>query len=244
MELNLKGKVAVVTGGSRGLGLAMAEGLAGAGVKTVVVARGRPKLWEPRNDLAFVEADLLDAAARKGLIERIAKQFGGVDILVHAAGQQHRQAFVDFPLAKFNEILELHVTAGFDLAQQAARLMLPKKAGKIVFVSSILSFQGGLLIPAYAAAKHAIAGLVKAMTNELAPHGINVNAIAPGYFDAGVGQEVVRDPARGPAILARIPAGRTGQPGDLAGAVLFLASDWSRYVHGHTLAVDGGWLAR
>jgi 2-deoxy-D-gluconate 3-dehydrogenase len=238
----LKGKVAVVTGGSRGLGLGMAEGLAAAGVKTVVVARGKPR--SPRNDLAFVEADLMDAGARKGLIERIAKEFGGVDILVHAAGQQHRQAFVDFPLVKFNEILELHVTAGFDLAQQAARLMLPKKAGKIVFVSSILSFQGGLMIPAYAAAKHAIAGLVKALTNELAPHGINVNAIAPGYFDAGVGQEVVRDPVRGPAILARIPAGRTGQPEDLAGAVLFLASDWSRYVHGQTLAVDGGWLAR
>ncbi len=242
MDLGLDGKVAVITGGTRGLGLALADGLASAGVRTVVVARGRPP--ERRGQHVFVEADLRVAKLRAGLIDRIAQQFGAVDILVHAAGQQHRQEFVDFPLQEWNEILELHVTAAMDLSQQAARRILRRKYGKIILLSSIEGFQGGLRIPAYAAAKHALEGLLKAMSNELAPHGINVNAIAPGYFDAGVGQEVVRDPVRGPQILARIPAGRAGQPEDLAGAVLFLASAWSRYVHGHTLVVDGGWLAR
>ena len=240
---DLSGKVAIVTGGSRGLGLAITRGLAAAGAQVVIVARGEPA--EPVDfDFTFLPANLENAEERVGLIERVAETAGAVDILFHGAGQQHRAPAIDFPVENWSAILELHLTAAMDLSQQAARQMQARGRGKIILLSSIIGYQGGLMVPAYSAAKHGVIGLVQALANEWAVLGINVNGLAPGYFDAGVGQAVLQDAVRGPQVLARIPAGRAGRPEDLMGAAIFLASDASNYVHGHTLVVDGGWLGR
>jgi len=240
---DLSGKTAIVTGGSRGLGLAITRGLASAGARVVIVARGAP-VEAVDFDFTFIPADLQNADERAGLIERVAESAGAVDILFHCAGQQHRAPAVDFPVENWSAILELHLTAAMDLSQQAARHMQTRGNGKIILLSSIIGYQGGLMVPAYAAAKHGIIGLVQALANEWAALGINVNGLAPGYFDTGVGQAVLQDAVRGPQILARIPAGRAGQGEDLRGAAIFLASSAANYVHGHTLVVDGGWLGR
>lgn len=239
---NIEGKVALVTGGSRGLGLAIARGLADAGAKVAVAARAAPAGHQ--NKFTVFEADLMKEAQRAGLTDRVVSALGGIDILVHCAGQQHRQPAIEYPLHMFDAMYQLHVVAGMDLSQQAARHMLPRGAGKIIFVSSVLGFQGGITVPAYSAAKHAMAGLVKALANEWAGYGVNVNAIAPGYMNTEMIMPLISDPQRGPAILNRIPAQRLGNPDELVGAVIFLASAASSYVHGHTLVVDGGWLAR
>lgn len=239
---DVRDKVVLVTGGSRGLGLAVARGLAGLGARVAVVSRRRPA--GPDAGLHFFPADLLRPRAAAGLVEKVAGRMGGLDVLIHSAGQVHRQAAVEYPLGAWDDLFRLHVRAGFDLARQAAGIMQPRGGGKIIMISSILGFQGGLHVPAYSAAKHAVNGLVKALCNEWAPHGINVNAIAPGYFDTELAQPLLRDPVRGRAIRARIPAGRPGRPEELLGAAVFLASAASDYVHGHTLVVDGGWLAR
>lgn len=237
---DLTDRRALVTGGSRGLGWAIAQGLARAGARVAVAAR-RPS---PDASMAHLPADLTLAAQRVGLLERAAERLGGLDILIHAAGHIHRDKAEDFPLDEWRRLLDVHLTAAMDLSQQAARLMLPQRRGKIVLMSSIIGFQGGLRVPAYAAAKHAVIGLVQALCNEWAAQGINVNALAPGYFAAGLGEAVLNDPVRGPQLLARIPAGRAGQPEDLVGAAIFLASAASDYMHGQTLVIDGGWLAR
>ncbi|BCX03055.1 MAG: 2-deoxy-D-gluconate 3-dehydrogenase [Candidatus Roseilinea sp.] len=237
---SVEGKAALVTGGSRGLGLAIAQGLSSAGAKVAVAARTPP----PVEGLHFLPCDLMNADARAGLIDRVVADLGAIDVLVHCAGQQHRQPAAEYPLRVFEEIYQLHVVAGMDLCQQAARHMLPHGAGKIIFVSSVLGFQGGITVPAYSAAKHAMVGLVRALANEWAGRGVNVNAIAPGYMNTEMVVPLMNDPKRGPAILSRIPAGRLGEPSELVGAVIFLASAASSYVHGHTLVVDGGWLAR
>lgn len=237
---SVEGKVALVTGGSRGLGLAIAQGLCAAGAKVAVVARTPP----PVEGLHFLPCDLMDANARARLVDRVVEAWGAIDVLVHCAGQQHRRPAVEYPLPMFEQIYALHVVAGMDLCQQAARHMLPRGAGKIIFVSSVLGFQGGITVPAYSAAKHAMVGLVRALANEWASRGLNVNAIAPGYMNTEMVAPLMNDPHRGPAILSRIPAGRLGEPSELVGAVIFLASAASSYVHGHTLVVDGGWLAR
>ncbi|PJF46767.1 MAG: SDR family oxidoreductase [Chloroflexi bacterium] len=237
---SVEGKAALVTGGSRGLGLAIAQGLFFAGAKVAVAARTAP----PVEGVHFVPCDLMNADARAGLIERVVADLGAIDVLVHCAGQQHRRPAAEYPLDTFEEIYQLHVVAGMDLCQQAARYMLPRGSGKIIFVSSVLGFQGGITVPAYSAAKHAVVGLVRALANEWAGRGVNVNAIAPGYMNTEMVAPLMNDPDRGPAILSRIPAGRLGEPGELVGAVIFLASAASSYVHGHTLVVDGGWLAR
>ncbi len=237
---DVKDKVVLVTGGSRGLGLVIAQGFSERGARVAVAARNEPE----NAGLHFFKADLLRARECEGLVAKVAEKLGGIDVLVHCAGQVHRQASIEFSLEKWDELFQLHVRAGFDLAQQAAGIMVPQGGGKIIMVSSILGFQGGLMVPAYSAAKHAINGLVKALCNEWAPHHINVNAIAPGYFETELALPLLNDPQRGPAIRARIPAGRAGRPEELVGAAVFLASAASNYVHGHTLVVDGGWLAR
>lgn len=237
---SVEGKAVLVTGGSRGLGLAIARGLSSAGAKVAVAARTAP----PIETLRFLPCDLMAADARAGLVDRAVAALGAIDALVHCAGQQHRQPAADYPLDAFQEIYQLHVVAGMDLCQQAARYMLPRGSGKIIFVSSVLGFQGGITVPAYSAAKHAMVGLVRALANEWASRGVNVNAIAPGYMNTEMVAPLMKDPERGPAILSRIPAGRLGEPDELVGAVIFLASAASSYVHGHTLVVDGGWLSR
>lgn len=247
---DLSGRVAVVTGACRGLGLAMSEGLAAGGAKLACIGlHSDYKDLQCRIDacgteLAYFQADLADRSQRGGLIDRIVKHFGRIDILVNCAGIQHRQPAVEFDLARWDMILSLMLTAVFELCQQAARAMERQGGGKIINIASLASFQGGWTVPAYTAAKHGVAGLTKALANEWAAKNIQVNAIAPGYFDTDMCAAIVRDPVREPQIRCRIPAGRWGQPADIVGPLLFLASDASNYVDGHVLLVDGGWMGR
>lgn len=240
---DIENKVAFVTGGSRGLGLAIARGLAEQGAKVGIAARNPPANID-LDGLTFFQSDLLHREGRAGLVDKVVNRLGGIDIFVHCAGQQHRQPATHYPLNTFEEIYELHVVAGMDIAQQCAQYMLPQNAGKIIFISSILGYQGGVTVPAYSAAKHAMLGVVKALANEWASHGVNVNAIAPGYMNTEMVEALMNDPQRGPAILNRIPARRLGHPDELIGAVVFLSSAASSYVHGHALVVDGGWIGR
>jgi len=246
----VNGKVALVTGGRRGLGLAMAEGLARAGATVAVNgtaaenAELKAKMTAAGAPWAYFRADLSDRGQRQGLVQRVVERFGRLDILVNSAGIQHRQPAMEFDLGRWDLILNLMLTAVFELSQQAARVMEKQGGGKIVNIGSMSCFQGGWTVPAYTAAKHGVAGLTKALANEWAAKNIHVNAIAPGYFDTDMCAPIKTDPVREPKIRDRIPAGRWGKPEDLVGPLLFLASDASNYVDGHILVVDGGWLVR
>jgi 2-deoxy-D-gluconate 3-dehydrogenase len=247
---DLKGRVAMVTGGRRGLGLAMAEGLAKAGANLAVVATSRDskdlrkRITAHGVEFLYLQADLSKRKERAGLVDKVVKQFGRLDILVNCAGIQHRQPAINLPLEKWDEIISLMLTSVFELSQQAARVMVKQGGGKIINIGSLSCFQGGWTVPAYTAAKHGVAGLTKALANEWAGQNINVNAIAPGYFDTDMCAPIKNDPERERKIRERIPAERWGAPEELVGPLLFLASDAARYVHGHILVVDGGWLGR
>lgn len=247
---DIKGKVAMVTGARRGLGLAMAKGLVEAGAKLVAVASSpdcrelREAVRKLDGEMLYLRADLADRSQRKDLVAKAVKRFGRLDILVNGAGIQHRQPAMEFDLDKWDRIVSLMMTGVFELSQQAARVMARQGGGKIINIASLASFQGGWTVPAYAAAKHGVAGLTKALANEWASKNIHVNAIAPGYFDTDMCAAIVNDPVCEPKIRERIPAGRWGKPGDLVGPLLFLASDASNYVDGHVLVVDGGWMGR
>ena len=246
----LNGRVALVTGATRGLGQAMAVGLAEAGADIVTVSRGGNDAETRRHVEAVgrkfwsVQADLGDPAGRRGLIDRLITQTGRLDILVNNAGITHRHPPEDYPLAEFHQLMEVHLAAAFDLSQQVAPHMLQRGRGKIINIGSVMTYQGGHYIPAYAAAKHALAGLTKSLANAWSSRGINVNCIAPGYFETALAGGLQDDPVRGPQIMDRIPAGRWGQPEELAGLVVFLASDASNYMHGSVVVIDGGWLSR
>lgn len=246
----LDGRVAVVTGATRGLGQAMAIGLAEAGADIVGISRSddwtelRQLVTETGRRFWPIKADLGQPEDRKGLIDRIVHQAGRVDILVNNAGISHRHPPEEYPLDEWHELFEVHLHASFDLSQQAAKQMLVRGRGKIINIGSVMTFEGGLNIPAYAAAKHGIAGLTKALANSWSRQGINVNCICPGYFETTMSHVLQDDPVRGPQILDRIPVGRWGQPDEIAGLCVFLASDASNYMHGSTVAIDGGWLAR
>lgn len=247
--LEMKNKVALVTGGRRGLGLAMSLGLAKAGARVAVAARGAdPGELTDRladnADWAYFPCDLSQRSERRELVPAVVKRFGRLDILVNCAGIQHRQSATEFSLDKWDEITSLMLTGVFELSQQAARVMIPQGGGKIIIIGSVCSFQGGWTIPAYTAAKHGVVGLTRALANEWASKNINVNCIAPGYFDTDMCAAIKADPVREPKILERVPAGRWGQPEDLVGPLLFLASDASAFMHGSVLTVDGGWLGR
>lgn len=237
---DLTNKVALVTGGSKGLGLAMAQGLASAGATVAVSARNAPS----DSSLHFVPCDLLQPEQRAGLVDKVVADLGGIDILLHCAGAQHREPAAEYSMQMWRDMHELHVTAAFDLSRQCAKHMIAKGAGKIILVSSVIGFQGGLYIPGYASAKHAVIGLVRSLANEWAKHGINVNAIAPGYMNTEMLRGLSDDPVRWPQISSRIPAGRLGEPDELVGTAIYLASAASSYVYGHALVVDGGWLSR
>jgi len=249
-SFRLNGKVALVTGASRGLGAAMARALAEAGADVILIARG---------DLSKTKA-LAEGAGRKAWtfsadqssrasLDKLMAAFGGdlpwPDIVVNNGGTIRRANFTEFSLTDWDEVIETNLTSIFRLSQRVAREWLAqKRRGKIIHIASMLTFQGGVRVASYTASKSALGGLTRLMANELAAHGINVNAIAPGYMATDNTGQLRADPVRNKAILERIPAGRWGESSDLAGAVVYLASPASDYVHGHILAVDGGWLAR
>jgi 2-deoxy-D-gluconate 3-dehydrogenase len=247
----LNGKNALVTGSNKGLGAAIAIALAKAGAN--VIFHGRSANPGPTPDeiraagrkTSYVSGDLADPSVCAMLIEKTIAQFGSIDILVNNAGIIRRAPAAEYPLEYWDELINVNLTAAFRLSQLAGRHMLKTgKGGKVLNIASLLSFQGGILVPAYAAAKGGLAQLTKALANEWASKGINVNAIAPGYMATDNTEALRNDPVRSRQILERIPAGRWGEPKDLAGAAVFLCSAASDYVHGHVLAVDGGWLAR
>jgi len=247
----LNGKNALVTGSHRGLGAAIAVALARAGAN--VGCHGRDPKPGPACDeiraaghkTFYFSGDLADSKVPAGLIENTIAEFGSIDILVNNAGVIRRAPALEYPTEFWNELIAVNLTAVFHLSQFAARHMLERgTGGKILNIASLLSFQGGILVPAYAAAKGGVAQLTKALANEWASKGINVNAIAPGYMSTDNTTALRNDPVRGRQILERIPAARWGEPEDIAGAAIFLCSSASDYVHGHVLAVDGGWLAR
>jgi len=249
---DLTGRVALVTGCRRGIGLAMARALAAAGADIIGVSAS---LEESGSVVARqVEAcgrtfrgyrvDLADRRAIRDLTVRLEAEAGTVDILVNNAGTIRRAPAVDYSEEDWDHVLEVDLTAQFLLARDLGRGMLARGGGKIIFTASLLSFQGGINIAAYTAAKSGIAGITRALANEWAGRGVNVNAIAPGYIATDNTQALRDDPDRNVSIVARIPAGRWGSPDDIAGAVVFLASSASDYVHGTVLPVDGGWLGR
>jgi 2-deoxy-D-gluconate 3-dehydrogenase len=249
-SFSLEGRRALVTGASRGLGQAMAVGLARAGADVICASTRAGGTDETVDAIRAaggqawqLEADLSDLDAAQGLA-REAEAVGPIDILVNNAGTIRRHPAAEFPLDDWRHVLRTNLDAVWVLSQNLGRAMVERGAGKIINVASLLSFSGGITVPAYTASKHAVAGLTKALANEWTRHGVQVNAIAPGYFRTDNTQKLQDDPDRAEAISSRIPAGRWGEPEDLAGAVVFLASPASDYVSGHVLVVDGGWMAR
>ena len=249
-KFNLTGRVAVVTGASRGLGACMAIGLAEAGADLVVVASSA-RLQETVDKIKAlgrrcigVQADLIDTKVIPKIIDATIAEYGRLDILVNCAGIIRRAPAIEFSEQDWDDVIQINQKSLFFLCQAAAKEMLKQKKGKIINIASLLSFQGGIIVPSYAAAKSAVAGLTKALANEWAPLGINVNAIAPGYMATEMTEALQKSAERAPAILARIPAGRWGTPEDMKGLAVFLASDATEYVQGQVIAVDGGWLGR
>lgn len=246
---DLAGRTAVVTGAGTGLGRGMSLALAAAGADVLLVDRQiRTEAAEEVRGMGrraeTLQVDLTDAGAVDAVMAAVRRSFGRVDILVNNAGTIRRAPVLEVTPADWDAVMALNSRTVFFLAQAAARDMVPRKQGKIINIASLLSFQGGIRVPAYTASKGAVAQVTKALANELAPEGVNVNAIAPGYMATDNTSALRQDPVRSAAILERIPAGRWGLPADLGGAVVFLASSASDYVHGHVLVVDGGWMAR
>jgi len=251
-QFRLDGKVALVTGCRRGLGKAMAAALAQAGADIAGVSRSleasgsevEKAVLEAGRKFKAYSCEFSDRKALYEFIGRISADFPRIDILVNNAGMILRKPAEQYPDEYWDRILEVNLSAQFVLSRELGKKMLERGDGKIIFVASMLSFQGGITVPAYAASKGGVAQLTKALANEWASKGVNVNAIAPGYIRTDVNTDLERDPKRGPAILERIPAGRWGEPEDMMGAVVFLASSAASYMHGTVLAVDGGWLSR
>jgi 2-deoxy-D-gluconate 3-dehydrogenase len=247
---DLTGKVAAVTGANTGLGQAMAVALAGAGAKVALVCRTAPAetarlIAGQGSESAAITADLSSICDCRRIVEETIAAFGSLDILVNNAGIIRRAEALAFTEDDWDAVIDTNLKTPFFLAKAAATKMVESgQGGKIINVASLLSFQGGIRIASYTASKSGLAGLTRLLANEWAPKNINVNAIVPGYFATNNTVALRHDAVRNREILARIPAGRWGDPRDLAGAVVFLASRASDYVHGALLPVDGGWLAR
>ncbi|MEW9922160.1 SDR family oxidoreductase [Marimonas sp. MJW-29] len=249
---DLTGRKALVTGGATGIGEGIALGLAAAGADIALTYRSHA----PGDTIARIEAlgrqahavqaDFtgMDEGAAGEVVDFAAEALGGLDILVNNAGIIHREDSVEMPLEEWRRVLSVNLDSVWLLSQAAGRRMVPQGSGKIVIVASVLGSQGGLRVPAYASSKHAVIGLTKALCNEWAGTGVNVNAIAPGYTATDNTQALRDDPERAKALLERIPAGRFADPSEMAGAAVFLASDAGSYCHGSVVTVDGGWLAR
>ena len=249
MTFDLSGKVAVVTGGSTGLGKGMTVGLATAGADVLLVdhvacdetAKAVRSLGRKA---AMVVADLSRMESIGKVVDTALQEFGKIDILVNNAGIIRRTPAIDFAEKDWDEVMAINAKTVFFLSQAAARDMMKRKYGKIINIASLLAFQGGILVPSYSASKGAVAQVTKALANEWAQHGININAIAPGYMATDNTAPLRADPDRSKTILERIPAGRWGTPGDLKGVVVFLVSSASDYMNGAVIPVDGGWLTR
>jgi 2-deoxy-D-gluconate 3-dehydrogenase len=245
-QFDLTGRRALVTGGGGGIGRGLARALVQAGASVCVLGRSE-SADEAAAELGgiAVRADLSDRDdLRRGLAEAV-ERLGGLDILVNSHGIGRASDALEHDLADWDEVIEVNLTATFELCQLAGRIMVAQGSGKIVNIASVLSFQGGFRVPSYAASKGGVATLTMALANEWAPHGVNVNAIAPGYVKTALNARIWRDdPERTEQINLRIPAGRWGTPDDIGGAVVFLSSPASDYVQGVTLPVDGGWLSR
>jgi 2-deoxy-D-gluconate 3-dehydrogenase len=250
-HFSLDGKVAVVTGASFGLGHGMALGLAEAGADIVAVSRKTENLKAIEQAVTGlgrvclpVACDVADLEQVRRMAGQAVERFGRVDILVNNAGIIRRAPAVSYSEEDWKAVLDINLNGVWYCCQEIGRGMVERRQGKIINIASVLSFQGGILVPPYAASKGAVAQLTMALANEWASQGVNVNAIAPGYCVTANTDALRKDPDRSKAILARIPAGRWGAPDDLKGAAVFLASAASDYVHGHILVVDGGWMGR
>jgi 2-deoxy-D-gluconate 3-dehydrogenase len=250
-QFRLDGRRALVTGGAGGLGTAMSEALADAGAQVAILGRSQNvdtvarTLSTRGGEVHAIRGDMADREQRTAAFARAVERLGAVDVLVLAHGYTRATAAIDHDLASWDETLETNVTSVFELAQLAARQMIPRGGGKIITIASMNSFFGGLNVAAYTASKGGVAQLTKALANEWASQRINVNSIAPGYIKTTLNQHLWRDNSeREQQILARLPVGRWGKPEDLKGATVFLASRASDYLHGVVLPVDGGYLAR
>jgi 2-dehydro-3-deoxy-D-gluconate 5-dehydrogenase len=243
---DLTGRRALVTGGGGGIGRGLARALVDAGASVAVLGRSQ-SAEEAAAELGgiAVRADLADREDLHRGFDEAVERLGGLDILVNSHGIGRPADATEHSLDDWSEVIEVNLTATFALCQLAGRIMVEQEKGKIVNIASVLSFQGGLRVSSYAASKGGVSQLTMALANEWAPHGVNVNAIAPGYVKTALNVRIWRDdPERMEQINVRIPAGRWGEPADMGGAVVFLSSAASDYVHGVTLPVDGGWLAR
>jgi len=249
-KFRLDGKVAIVTGAGRGLGQGMAVGLAEAGADIVLtdvldLSDSRSRIEALGRRCYPIQTDLLKKESVEEIVTRSESTMGSIDILVNNAGIIRREPLLEFSEKNWDDVITINLRSLFFLSQAAARVMVRQgRGGRIISVASMLSFQGGILVPSYTAAKSGVMGLTRALANELAPHHITVNAIAPGYMATDNTTALRDDPVRSKAILERIPAGRWGTPQDAQGAAVFLASEAAAYITGYTMAVDGGWLAR
>jgi 2-deoxy-D-gluconate 3-dehydrogenase len=248
---NLNGKVALVTGAGQGLGQGMAIALAEAGTDIASLDRiGCEGTCQSVRELgrryheSVVDLREASVAHLNLVVARVVKELGHIDILVNNAGTIRRSPAIDFSETDWDDVMQINLKAAFFLSQAVGRIMMSQRSGKIINIASMLSFQGGINVSSYTAAKSGLAGITRALANEWAKHGINVNAIAPGYMATDNTAALRADPNRSKSILERIPAGRWGMPDDLKGAVVFLASSASDYIHGTILPVDGGWLTR
>jgi 2-deoxy-D-gluconate 3-dehydrogenase len=247
---DLDGRVAIITGASRGLGAAAATALAEAGARVALLGRHMESLrlqqqaLEKKGAEAFpIVCDMAEAGQIEHAVRSAREHFGGIDILVNNAGIIRRAAATEYSLEDWNAVVATNLTGMFLISQIVGREMVARGSGKIINIASLLSFSGGMNVIAYTASKSGVAGLTRGLSNEWARHGVNVNAIAPGYFHTEATAALQNDPARYAALLARIPAGRWGEPEDLAGTILFLASRASDYLTGQIIGVDGGWMA-
>ncbi|WP_333717096.1 2-dehydro-3-deoxy-D-gluconate 5-dehydrogenase KduD [Sphingobium yanoikuyae] len=246
---DLGGKVAIVTGANTGIGQAIALSLAAAGADIAAVGRTPAeetveKVRTLGRKAEIVSADLSSIEPVQRVVDETIAKLGGLDILINNAGIIRRADSVDFTEEDWDAVIDTNLKSTFFLAQAAGRHMLAQGSGKIVNIASLLSFQGGIRVPSYTASKSGVAGLTKLLANEWAAKGVNVNAIAPGYIATNNTAALQADETRNRQIQERIPAGRWGEASDIGGAAVFLASPAANYIHGHVLAVDGGWLAR
>jgi len=250
-RFNLEGKTAIVTGSATGLGKGLAVGLAEAGADIAGVynrrspEETRTAVEKLGRRFISIQADLTTIKPVASIVEQAVEAFGRLDILVNNAGIIRRAPSVEYTEEDWDAVMNVNLKSVFFLSQAAARQFIKQgSGGKIINIASLLSFQGGILIPPYTASKSGMSGLTKLLANEWAQHNINVNAIAPGYLETDAALPLLRDPVRSKSLMARIPAGRWGQPEDLQGLAVLLASDAADYLNGFTIAVDGGWLGR